>query len=305
VGGLGGPLNFLLLSDKGGEVADLYGLRRPEGDSLLPKAAFILDNRRLPRVLYRSFTASRIQLNVDELLRRVRAVRELALLAQAGQAGQLFAPAAWQPGHKIVPSTPGAKESYYKQLACQNGGGQAGMSSNSADRKQTTVEDATKVHEPIKKGTVTEPDGPKRANNSSGARNSANNSSSDANKSANSSGSDAKNSTNSSSDVKKSPKNSYDVKKSANNSSDVKKSENNSSDAKKSANNNSDAKKSANNSPDAQKSVNNSSDAKKSANNSSDAKKSANNSSDAKKSANNSSDAKKSVINNKKDGKKK
>jgi hypothetical protein len=184
-------------------------MRRPEGGSLLPKAAFILDNKRL-RVLYRSFTAAHIQLNVDELLRRVRAVRELALLAQPGQVGKLLAPAAWQPGHKIVPSTPDATASYYKQLAyadkCQHGGVQTDGSrcgsdaaaqesivpdksslnfpvkpSNSADRRQNPVVDAPGVKEPTKKGTDTGPDGRKSANGTSGAKNSAN-SSSDATK---------------------------------------------------------------------------------------------------------------------------
>ena len=286
-------------------------MRRPEGGSLLPKAAFILDNKRL-RVLYRSFTAAHIQLNVDELLRRVRAVRELALLAQAGQAGQLLAPAAWQPGHKIVPSTPDATASYYKQLAyadkCQKGGGQTdgpqcGTSdaaaqeskvpdksslnfpvkpSNSANRRQISDVDAPGVKEPTKKGTDTGPDGRKSTNGTSGAKNSAK----------------------SSSDAMDRAKSSSDATKSANSSSDATKIANSSSEATKSANSSSEATKSANSSSDAKKSANSSSEDTKSTKNSSGATKSANISgSDAKKSTNNSSDTKKSVTNSKKDEK--
>jgi alkyl hydroperoxide reductase subunit AhpC len=94
----------------------MYGACRAEGTAATAKvakvkAAFILDKQRL--VHYRSFTSAHLQQNVDELLRRVKAVQELD---RHGSGQELLAPATWQPGHQMIPSNPDVKKAYYKQL---------------------------------------------------------------------------------------------------------------------------------------------------------------------------------------------
>ena len=111
-GGLGGPLDFLVLADKGSHVATLYGTRQTEADTV--KATFILDKYRLVR--YRAYTANHLEQSVGELLRRVVAVQGLDQQQQQGQQ-RLLAPAGWLPGGQLISCKPQDKRSFCKQLA--------------------------------------------------------------------------------------------------------------------------------------------------------------------------------------------
>ena len=110
-GGTGGPVNFLILSDKTLDLAKKFGVKRPSG--MPSRATFVLDKERkvrhccvYPRVVGRS---------VEEVLRTVQAIKEVDKAIEE-EAAEVSIPAGWNLGEEVIINTCQGKKEFYSAL---------------------------------------------------------------------------------------------------------------------------------------------------------------------------------------------
>ena len=114
-GGIGGPVNFPIISDNRLDVAKMFGVK---GSSGMPvRATFILDKNR--NVRHSSVYPRTVGRSVEEVLRTVQAIKETDQLA--GEENEVCTPPGWKEGDDLIVNTAEGKREYNSKRISKDG----------------------------------------------------------------------------------------------------------------------------------------------------------------------------------------